>query len=54
MKKQEMIDTIMLEEKRLWDEVQRAIELLGVDDEVTQSKVTRWAVINDLVKKIGL
>jgi len=54
MKKQEMIDFIIQEEKRLWNEVQRAIELLGVDDEVTQSKVTRWAIMNDLKAKFKI
>lgn len=54
MKKQEIIDTILQEEKRLWDEVQRSIELLGIDSEVTDNKVTRWATINNLIKTLGL
>ena len=54
MKKQEMIDLIIQEEKRLWDAVQRAIDLLGVDDECTQSQVTRWATVNDLKIKLQI
>jgi len=54
MKKQEMIDFIIHEEKRLWDAVQRSMELLGVDDEVTQSAVTRWAIMNDLKIKFKI
>jgi hypothetical protein len=54
MKKQEMIDLIIQEEKRLWDAVQRSMDLLGIDDEVTQSAVTRWAVMNDLKIKLQI
>ena len=54
MKKQEMIDLIIQEEKRLWESVQRSMELLGIDDEVTQSAVTRWSVMNDLKIKLQI
>ena len=54
MKKQEMIDLIIQEEKRLWDTVQRSMDLLGIDDECTQSAVTRWATINDLKQKLQI
>jgi hypothetical protein len=54
MKKQEMIDFIIQEEKRLWDAVQRSMDILGIDDEVTQSAVTRWAVMNDLKTKLQI
>jgi hypothetical protein len=54
MKKQEMIDFIIQEEKRLWESVQRSMELLGIDDEVTQSAVTRWSVMNDLKIKFKI
>ena len=54
MKKQEMIDTIIQEEKRLWDAVQRSMDLLGVDDEVTQSAATRWADIHNLIQTLQI
>jgi hypothetical protein len=54
MKKQEMIDFIIQEEKRLWDAVQRSMDLLGVDDEVTQSAVTRWSVIHNLIQTLQI
>jgi len=54
MKKQEMINLIMLEEKALYDAVQQAIKLLGIDNEITQSAITRWSTVNQLVKKLGL
>lgn len=54
MKKQEMINTIMLEEKALWETLQKSIDLLGLEHETTQWNLTRWGVINALVKKLGL
>ena len=54
MKKQEIINTIMLEEKALWETLQKSIDLLGLEHETTQWNLTRWGVINALVKKLGL
>jgi hypothetical protein len=54
MKKQEMINVIMLEEKALYEAVQQAIALLGLDNEITQSAITRWSTVNKLVKSLGL
>ena len=54
MKKQEMIDLILQEEAKLWDELQRSIDILGLDDEGTQWRITRWAVVNDLRKKLQI
>lgn len=54
MKKQEMINLIMLEERELYDAVQQAIKLLGVDNEISQRALARWSTVNKLVKKLGL
>ena len=52
MKKQEMINTIMLEERKLWDALQECINLLGVNDPLTEIATTRWATINQLLKTL--
>jgi len=54
MKKQEMINVIMLEERRLYDELQQCLEILGVNDPITDAATTRWASVNNLLKKLGL
>jgi len=52
MKKQEMINTIMLEERKLWDALQECINLLGVNDSLTEIATARWATINQLLKSL--
>jgi hypothetical protein len=54
MKKQEMINVIMLEERRLYDELQQCLEILGANDPITDAATTRWASVNNLLKKLGL
>jgi hypothetical protein len=54
MKKQEMINVIMLEEQQLWKDLQECLEKLGANDPITESATTRWATINKLVKTLGL
>jgi hypothetical protein len=54
MKKQEMINVIMLEERKLWNDLQECLEKLGANDPITESATTRWATINKLVKSLGL
>jgi len=54
MKKQEMINTIMLEERKLWDALQECINILGVNDPSTEIATARWATINQLLKSLGL
>jgi hypothetical protein len=54
MKKQEMINAIMLEERKLWNDLQECLEKLGANDPITDSATTRWAAINKLVKTLGL
>jgi len=54
MKKQEMINAIMLEERKLWDALQECINLLGVNDPLTEIATARWATINQLLKSLGL
>jgi hypothetical protein len=54
MKKQEMINKIMLEERKLWNDLQQCIDTLGMRDPLTDAAAARWAVINQLVKTLGL
>jgi hypothetical protein len=54
MKKQEMINAIMLEERKLWNDLQECLEKLGVNDPITDLATARWAAINKLVKSLGL
>lgn len=54
MKKKEMIKEILKQEQKLWNDLQRCIEILGSHDPVTASATTRWATINELAKKLGL
>ena len=54
MKKQEMINLIMLEERRLYDDLQQTIDILGINDPLTDEAVARWASVNNLLKKLGL
>lgn len=54
MKKQEMIDLILQEERKLWNDLQYMIDVLGVNDEATESATTRWATIHQLIEKLGL
>jgi len=49
-----MINTIMLEERRLWNELQECIKALGVNDVLIDVATARWSVINQLVKSLGL
>ena len=52
MKKQEMITTILAEEKRLWKEMMECIDKLGMKDPITDMSVARWVIINQLALKI--
>ena len=54
MKKQEMIDLIKAEERKLYDDLQQCIDILGIHDPITEAAVARWSVINQLVKNLGL
>lgn len=54
MKKQEMIDFILQEERELYSVVEESIRLFGFDSEITQTAITRWAAINKLSKKLGV
>ena len=54
MKKQEMINTILAEKDKLWNDLQRCIDILGMNDPITDAAVARWAIINQLVKSLGL
>ena len=54
MKKQEMIDLIKAEERKLYDDLQQCIDILGVHDPITESATTRWSTIHNLLKTLGL
>jgi len=52
MKKQEMIATMIAEEKQLWKEMMECIDKLGMSDALTDIAVARWSVVNQLVCKL--
>ena len=52
MKKQEMIDLILQEEKKLWDEMQECIDKLGMHDAITDMQIARWSSVHQLVCKL--
>jgi hypothetical protein len=54
MKKQEMINIILAEKDKLWNEMMECIDKLGMRDPITDASVARWGVINQLVKSLGL
>lgn len=54
MKKKEMINTILAEQDKLWNDLQQCIDILGIHDPITDAAAARWAVINQLVKSLGL
>jgi hypothetical protein len=54
MKKQEMINTIMLEEQQLWKDVMNCKETFGEAHQITQDALRRWGAVCELVKKLGL
>ena len=52
MKANEMIDIIKAQEQDLYNDVQKCLETLGANDPITDSAVTRWATINNLLKTL--
>lgn len=54
MKKKQMIEILLQEERRLWNDLQYCINTLGVSDDATEWATARWAVVHNLVQKIGL
>jgi len=52
MKKQEIIDFILQEERRLWDDLLQCVHVLGTDDPLTDLASARYGVINQLALKI--
>lgn len=52
MKKQEMIDLILQEEKKLWKDLQECIDRLGIYDPITDSATARWSAVQTLALKI--
>jgi len=54
MKKQEMINVIMLEEQQLWKDAMNCKETFGEAHQITQDALRRWGAVCELVKKLGL
>jgi hypothetical protein len=52
MKATEIINIIKAQEQELYIEVQKCLEQLGANDPITDSAVTRWATINNLLKTL--
>ena len=52
MNAKQMIDSIKTQEQDLYNEVQKCLETLGANDPITDSAVTRWATINNLLKTL--
>lgn len=52
MKKQEMVQVMIAEEKQLWKEMMECIDKFGMRDPFTDLAVARWSVINQLVCKL--
>ena len=48
----EIIAVIKAQEQELYNEVQKCLEQLGAFDPITDSAVTRWATINNLLKTL--
>ena len=49
-----MINTILAEQDKLWNDLQQCIDILGIHDPITDAAAARWATINKLVKSLGL
>jgi hypothetical protein len=52
MKKQEMIQIMIADEKQLWKEMMECIDKLGMRDPLTDIAVARWSAVNKLVCKL--
>jgi len=48
----EIIEVIKAQEQELYNEVQKCLEKFGAFDPITDSAVTRWATINNLLKTL--
>lgn len=54
MKKQEMVDLIIQEEKQIWKEMQECIDKLGMHDSITDMQIARWATVKNLIEKLQI
>lgn len=54
MKKQEMINLILQEEKQIWKELQECINKLGMRDSITDMQIARWASVKNLIEKLQI
>jgi len=54
MKKKQMIEILLQEERRLWNDLQYCINTVGVNDDATEWATARWAVVHNLVQKLQI
>lgn len=54
MKKTKMIEILIQEERILWNYLQYCMNTVGVNDDATEWATARWAVVHNLVQKLGL
>ena len=54
MKKQEMINLIKQEERRLWDDLLQCVHMLGTDDPLTDLASARYGAIYKLLQTLKL
>lgn len=49
-----MVKIMIAEEKQLWKEMMECIDKLGMHNPITDMQVASWAVVHNLVQKLGL
>ena len=54
MRKKEMIDLILEEEKNLWRKLKLSIQVRGYDDKVTGAIRNQWCAIYRLIQNLDL
>ena len=52
MNAKQIIDLIKAQEQELYNDLQKCLDTLGVNDPITDSAVTRWATIHNLLKTL--
>jgi hypothetical protein len=54
MKNQEIIDVILQEERRLWDDLLQCVHMLGTNDPLTDLASARYGAIYKLLQTLKL
>ena len=49
-----MVEKIQLAEAKAWNEYERAVQVFGKDNEITNKRRAVWAAIDDLRESIGI